>query len=55
MFRIKQKGKYNSKNKKIFLSDTRINILAVLGRQNFNNFVSGGIYLRPHVLMVTNM
>ena len=27
-------------------------ILAILGRQNFNNFVSDGIYLRPHILMV---
>ena len=38
--------------KKTFLSDTKIKILAILGRQNFNNSVSGGIYLQPHILMV---
>ena len=43
------------KTKTTFLSDTKIVILAILGRQNFNNFVSGGIYLQPHVLMVPKM
>ena len=26
-------------------------IWAILAQQNFNNMVSGGIYLQPHVLM----
>ena len=38
-----------------FLSDTKIKILAILDRQNLNNFVSGGIYLRPHVLLIPKM
>ena len=43
------------KTKTTFLSDTKNMILAILARQNFNNLVSGGIYLRPQVLMVPKM
>ena len=55
ILRIKQKGESDTKNKNNILFDKKIMILAILGRQNFNNFVSGGIYLRPQVLMVPKM
>ena len=54
-FESNKKVNLTPKTKTIFLSDIKIMILAILGRQNFNNFVSGGIYLQPHVLMVTKI
>ena len=55
IFESNKKVNLTPKTKTTFLSDTKIMILAVLGRQNFNNFVSGEIYLQPHDLMVPNM
>ena len=55
IFKSNKKVNLTPKTKTTFLSDTKIAILEILGRQNFNNFVSGGIYLQPQVLMVPKM